>query len=173
MNIALSGGYFNYPLEEQLRYFQSMPEYLLYDGLKVNNQVHVYGTESYLFNRFDIYHCHHLSRTLQFQAVIKRNPLIVTLHNPFIASGFKPKLNFRLRYALRHADKVVALSETERQHLISDYNLDSEKIVVIPNGLKLELYTKPTVLLSRKKLGIPKDYKMILTVGQLLPYKNI
>lgn len=175
MKIGLSGGYFNHPLDEQLAYFQSMPEYLLYDGLlKLGHQVDTYGTEAYpFFKNNNLHHCHHLSRTLQWLGAIRHSPLIVTLHNPFIASGFKPKLNFLTRHALNEASYIIALSPKEKEYLIKDYGLSEKKIVVIPNGLKLELYDRPRELISRLKYKIPEGSKVILTVGQLLPFKNI
>jgi len=172
MKIGLSGGYFNHPLEEQIRKFQSMPEFLLYDGLRERrHEVIPFSTESFPLQKLDILHCHHYSRILHYLSVMKRFPLIFTPHNPFV---FSPdyQLSWLDRIALKRIDALVVLSNAEKQVYMNRFGL-SDKIHIIPNGLKVSLYDKPDELHFRHTWGIPEDKVVVLFVGQLLPYKGL
>jgi len=172
MKIGLSGGYFNYPLEDQIKTFQSMPEYLLYDGLrKRGHEVFPFSTTEFPTQSLDVFHCHHYSRILKYLSIIKLYPLVFTPHNPFI---FSSEYNLRLldRIALKKIDALIVLSELEKQIYVNRFGM-SEKIHVIPNGLKVELYERPDELKSKDRWNIPKDKLMILFVGQILPYKGL
>jgi len=172
MKIGLSGGYFKHPLEDPDKRFQSVPEFLLYDGLKAKgHEVVPLSTSSIPFVDMDILHCHHYSRILHYASIIKKTPVIFTPHNPFI---FDPE--YRLRWldklSLKRIDALVVLSERERQVYNERYGI-AEKIVIIPNGLKVSLYEKPHRLISRLKWGIPDEQIVVLFVGQLLSYKGL
>jgi len=97
--------------------------------------------------------------------------LVFTPHNPFI---FSSEYNLRLldRIALKKIDALIVLSELEKQIYVNRFGM-SEKIHIIPNGLKVELYERPDELKSRDRWNIPKDKLMILFVGQILPYKGL
>jgi len=171
MKIGLSGGYFNHPLEEQIKKFQSMPEYLLYDGLtERGHEVIPLSTSSFPFEHLDIIHCHHYSRILNYSSILKKTPVVFTPHNPFI---FNPDYQLKLldRLSLKRIDALVVLSERERQVYL--HRVDYEKIHVIPNGLKVSLYEKPDKLISRLAWCIPDDKIVVLFVGQLLSYKGL
>ncbi|MBA7491408.1 Alpha-maltose-1-phosphate synthase [subsurface metagenome] len=172
MKVGLSGGYFNYPLEEQIKKFQSMPEFLLYDGLKKRgHEVFPFSTRDIPIQKLDVFHCHHYSRILKYLSIMKRYPLFFTPHNPFI---FSSNYTLRLldRIALKRIDALIVLSELEKQVYVNRFGM-SEKVHVIPNGLKVELYERPDKLKSRDKWNISKDRLMILFVGQILPYKGL
>ena len=172
MKVGLSGGYFNHPLEEQIKKFQSMPEYLLYEGLrKSGHDVFHFSTGDLPIRKFDVFHCHHFSRILRYLSIMKRCPLVFTPHNPFV---FSPEYDLRLldRIALKRIDALIVLSELEKEIYVKRFGI-SEKIHVIPNGLKVELYERPDKLKSRKKWNISEDKIMILFVGQILPYKGL
>jgi len=172
MKIGLSGGYFNRPLEEQIKTFQSMPEYLLYDGLRqVGHDVIPFSTVGIPRQKLDIFHCHHYSRILHYLSIVRPYPLIFTPHNPFIFNRYH-KLGWRDRWALGRTDAVVVLSELERQVYVARFGM-ADKIHVIPNGLKVGLYDRPDELKFRKRWFIPEDKLMVLFVGQYLPYKGL
>lgn len=172
MKIGLSGGYFKHPLEEQIKRFQSVPEFLLYDGLMAQgHEVVPLSTSSFPFRDMDILHCHHYSRILHYASILKKTPVVFTPHNPFI---FNPeyKLGWLDRTALKRIDALVVLSERERQVYDDRFRI-GEKTVIIPNGLKVSLYEKPRRLISRLKWCIPEDRIVALFVGQLLSYKGL
>ena len=173
MKIGLSGGYFKHPLEEPDKRFQSVPEYLLYDGLMgAGHEVVPLSTSSFPFVDMDILHCHHYSRILHYASILKRTPVVFTPHNPFIFE-IKYKLRWRDRFSLKRIDALVVLSERERQvYSYRDFKR-ADKIHIIPNGLKVSLYEKPRRLISRLKWCIPDDRIVVLFVGQLLSYKGL
>lgn len=173
MKIGLSGGYFKVPLEEPDKRFQSIPEYLLYDGLMgAGHEVVPLSTSSIPFVDMDILHCHHYSRILHYASILKKTPVVFTPHNPFIFEiGYK--LRWRDRFSLKRIDALVVLSERERQvYSYRDFSR-ADKIHLIPNGLKVSLYEKPRRLISRLKWCIPDDRMVVLFVGQLLSYKGL
>lgn len=173
MKIGLSGGYFKVPLEEPDETFQSVPEFLLYDGLGAQgpHEVIPLSTSSFPFVDMDILHCHHYSRILHYASILKKAPLIFTPHNPFI---FSPdyKLRWLDRFSLKRIDALVVLSEREKQVYDDRFRM-GEKTHVIPNGLKVSLYERPKRLISRLKWCIPDDKVVVLFVGQLLSYKGL
>jgi len=172
MKIGLSGGYFNHPIEEQIKKFQSMPEYLLYDGLtKRGHEVIPLPTSSFPFENVDILHCHHYSRILHYASTVKKTPVVFTPHNPFI---FNPDYQLRWldRIALKRIDALIVLSELEKQVYNERFGI-ADKTHVIPNGLKVDLYERPKRLISRLKWCIPDDRIVVLFVGQLLSYKGL
>jgi len=173
MKIGLSGGYFKVPLEEPDKRFQSVPEYLLYDGLMVQgHEVIPLSTSSFPYVDMDILHCHHYSRILHYASILKKSPVVFTPHNPFIFEiGYK--LRWMDRFSLKRIDALVVLSERERQvYTYRNFKM-ADKIHVIPNGMKVRLYEKPSKLISRLKWGIPEDRIVVLFVGQLLSYKGL
>lgn len=173
MKIGLSGGYVKAPLEVPGKTFQSIPEYLLYDGLMDRgHEVIPLSTSSIPFVDMDILHCHHYSRILHYASILRKTPVVFTPHNPFIFEmGYK--LRWRDRFSLKRIDALVVLSERERQ--IYEYRdfKRANKIHVIPNGLKVSLYERPRRLISRLKYCIPDDRILVLFVGQLLSYKGL
>jgi len=172
MKIGLSGGYFNHPLEEQVKKFQSMPEYLLYDGLtELGHEVIPLSTSSVPFVDMDIIHCHHYSRILHYSSILKKTPVVFTPHNPFV---FSPDYRLRWldRFSLKRVDALIVLSELEKQVYVDRFGM-SDKIHVIPNGLKVGLYDRPDKLKFRARWFIPRDKLMVLFVGQYLPYKGL
>ena len=173
MKIGLSGGYFKVPLEKPDKTFQSVPEYLLYDGLMAQgHEVIPLSTSSVPYVDMDILHCHHYSRILHYASILKKTPVVFTPHNPFVFNS-RYQLRWLDRIALKRIDALVVLSERERQvYEYRDFRR-ADKIHIIPNGLKVSLYEKPDVLNSRLTWCIPDDKIVVLFVGQLLSYKGL
>lgn len=67
--------------------------------------------------------------------------------------------------SLQEADKVIALSNYEKDLLIRIFNMDSDKIVVIPSGINLDEFKG-----LKMTRGEPKT---ILYVGRLEEYKGV
>lgn len=66
------------------------------------------------------------------------------------------------RWAVRQADKVIAVSEWEKKQLVSDFDIEA---TVIPNGLDMERFTNAD--------PIKRERPYLLTVGRLEEYKGI
>ncbi|MEH2260606.1 glycosyltransferase [Nostoc sp.] len=76
--------------------------------------------------------------------------------------------NKATKFALEKADKIISVSNYTRQRLLQDKNIDSEKIVILPNTFdasKFPINSKPTYLLQRYNLT--DEQPVILTVTRL------
>lgn len=130
----------------------------------------------------DIVHVHGHPYLSSFTAVkvAKKysKPIVLTQHNTFIEYGgfwdFAEKLNDFLvgRKVLQAADKIIVVSKAT-SHYVLGLGADPRKVEIIPNGVDLDRF-KPIAfskMESKKRLGIPKDSFVILTVRRLV-YKN-
>jgi glycosyltransferase involved in cell wall biosynthesis len=73
-----------------------------------------------------------------------------------------------LRTALRHADRILAVSNYTRDRLLKEQNLDPNKISILPNTFdphRFQIGAKPTYLLEQYKLE--PEQPIILTVNRL------
>lgn len=76
--------------------------------------------------------------------------------------------------AVKESDKIVTLSEMRAREICDLYNIDKEKVIVIPPGINIKKFSpsiKDTNLI--KELNLPKNCKIILTVCRLSFEKNI
>ena len=110
----------------------------------------------------------------------KNVPLVVTYHGDWEASygGLVRRIGvaFHNKYLvdrlLSYADAIISPSEyyINGSRFLRKYR---DKIVVIPNGVKLSdfdiTYSKEE---CRKRLGLPVDKKILLFFGYLAPYKG-
>jgi len=90
-------------------------------------------------------------------------PLVISVHNmPRITS------------AINYADSIVCISECLRDKCIQEYNSDPNKIVLIPDGIDMNLFYKKDWN-KIKEIINPKfnrEYKL-LSVGRIAPQKNL
>jgi glycosyltransferase len=70
-------------------------------------------------------------------------------------------------------DRVICLSNYMHEILCLDYNLDPEKITVIPNGLSDMAKKAPAIQELRKKWKISSKEKIILFVGRMDEIKGL
>ena len=88
------------------------------------------------------------------------------------------KLNFLTDYAIRNANKIIAVSESTREDILKFYpNINPEKIRVIHHGFDGELFSQKV---SSEELEnfLSTNYKLqtknyLLYVGALQPRKNL
>jgi len=73
-------------------------------------------------------------------------------------------------------DKVIAISEPVKNHLIGDFNVDRKRIELIHNGVDIERFdkefSKEDIHSARQSLGLNSDY-IIGTIGRLSPVKGL
>ena len=76
--------------------------------------------------------------------------------------------------AVKESDKIVTLSEMRAREICDLYNIDKEKVTVIPPGINLQKFTtsKKDINLL-KEFNIPKNSKILLTACRLSFEKNI
>ncbi|MDJ0795462.1 MAG: glycosyltransferase family 4 protein [Calothrix sp. MO_167.B12] len=73
-----------------------------------------------------------------------------------------------LQNALKAADRILCVSNYTRDRLLKEQNLDSKKVVLLPNTFdahRFQIASKPTGLLQR--YGLTPEQPIILTVARL------
>lgn len=169
MQIAVVGGIFDKP--EAYRFKHSIsPETVLAEGLRERGwDVVTCGHASPLApGPFELVHVHHFGRgALRLALGPKAAPFVFTTHDPFamngLAVGWRRMLTDAL--VLRHADRVVALSNAERDFLVRRYGLAPGRVVVIPNGIDTRVFDR----VADEEGGEER----LLFVGQLQEFKGL
>lgn len=105
-----------------------------------------------------------------FTAIFKRIPYVAHIHIDPGASGKFGFLlpiykNLILKPLLRNANKIICLTQSQKKQFMKMYNLDSKKIVVLPNGVDDEFFIEKS-----KSTSSVTD---LLFVGRLSIQKNI
>jgi glycosyltransferase involved in cell wall biosynthesis len=70
------------------------------------------------------------------------------------------------------ADRIVAVSPFSRREIEARLGHPDERIVVIPTGADLELFSPGDRAAARTRLGIPADARLLVTAGRLAPVKR-
>ena len=136
------------------------------ETVKSNDLIHVHG--------------HPYLSSLLAGKIAKRygKPLVLTQHNTFIEyNNFfdtVERLNDLVvgKQVLKEADRIIVVSNATKKYVLS-LGADPEKIRVLHNGVDLTRFRPVTGIKEemRKKLGIPQDARVALTVRRLV-YKN-
>ena len=126
----------------------------------------------------DVLHIPHCNVPLFY-----RGKMMVTIHDltHLIYPEFLPiKLvhwyfRFIFWFVSKRADKIIVVSESTKKDLIRFYKTDESKITVIPSGVGKEFVRKTQKEYDYlyEKFNIPRDKKILLYVGNLLPHKNL
>lgn len=78
------------------------------------------------------------------------------------------------RYVIQHvADRIIAATPAEEEQLITLYDADPDKIVVIPPGVDLERFHPMDKKEAKRRVGIPCGDANILFAGRIEPLKGI
>ena len=127
-------------------------------------------------DRIDLYHG--LSNELPFNIHSTHIKTVVTIHDliflkhtgqyPFIDRQF---YILKTKYAAKHADRIIAVSEETKADLIHFYKVPAEKTVVIYPSVDAAFQTeKQPDLAKLQQFNLPEKY--ILNVGSFFPRKN-
>lgn len=126
----------------------------------------------------DVLHVPHCNIPLLY-----RGKMIVTVHDltHLIYPEFLPfkAVHWYFKYLFgavcRRADHIMADSESTKRDLLHFYHPDPSKISVVPLGVGSEFVRKEKSALEYlyERYSIPRDKKLILYVGNLLPHKNL
>ena len=134
-------------------------------------------------NEADVVHCHtwytHLAGIMT-----KLNygiPLVVTAHSleplrPWKREQLAGGYDFSRwveKTALEMADAVVAVSEGTRNDILKHFNVSSEKVHVVYNGIDTEEYRPVDPTPALRKFGVPADRPFVLFVGRITRQKGI
>ena len=100
-------------------------------------------------------------------ARIMRIPVVIYAHGEEITTWRQPGKFKAMRFAYRHADRVVANSEFTREQLL-ELGVSPKRLMIINPGVDTERF-KPGLPCDdlKNKIGLAPDQKLILSVGRL------
>ena len=139
-----------------------------------------YKTFTQLIKNCDLVHAHgHVYMSSYMAGMVAKKlkkPFIVTQHNTFIDYqsflNIIEQLNDLIigKAVLKRANKVITVSKETKKYVLR-LGADKTKTSVIYNGVDTDFFHPVNKEESRKKLGLPKNRKIILSVRRLV-YKN-
>lgn len=77
------------------------------------------------------------------------------------------------RVTLRRADRVVVLTEGLREHVISEFAVTPERVVIAPSGTDTALFKPADRIECRRRLGLPLEADLIGFVGTFYLYQGL
>ena len=126
----------------------------------------------------DVLHVPHCNVPLFY-----RGKMLVTIHDltHLVYPEFLPMkivhwyFKFIFWFVNKRANHIITVSESTKRDLIRFYNTEPSKITVVPLGVGNEFVRKPKAEIDYlyEKFNIPRDKKILLYVGNLLPHKNL
>jgi D-inositol-3-phosphate glycosyltransferase len=131
---------------------------------------------------YDLVHSHYwLSGQVGWLAAERWDvPLIHSMHtmakvkNLTLAEGDAPEPVAREigeAQVVAAADRLVASTVEERDQLVELYDADPRRVVTVPPGVDLDLFTPGDTSAARRRLGLPADAVVLLFVGRIQPLK--
>jgi glycosyltransferase involved in cell wall biosynthesis len=107
-----------------------------------------------------------------FLARLWRKPLTVTLrgHDVNVLPRF-PIRKRQIQFALRHADRVIAVADALRRGAIT-LGAAPDKAVTISNGVDLQTFFPVPKAEARTRLNLPRDRQIVLSVGRIVENKG-
>ena len=101
--------------------------------------------------------------------IILQRLLVVYGRGSDIYFAKTPLRKFKLRFILKHADEVIALTNDMKKEMQKVYN---RAVAVIPNGIEIKPIQPTCRSRIRNHLGIANDEKVIISVGVIRPVKG-
>ena len=142
--------------------------------------IKAYKKFAQVISKCDLVHAHghvYMSSCLAGKLAKKyKKPFIVTQHNTFIDYqswlNIMEKMNDFIigKSVLKHADRILTVSKETMKYVLK-LGADKSKTSVIYNGVDTNRFHSVKKGESRKKLGLPKERRIIFSVRRLV-YKN-
>ncbi len=98
-------------------------------------------------------------------------PVVVTLRGTIVRLSGYPLHRPQLRWVLRHADRVTAVSESLTGVAVR-LGLPRERVRVIPNGVDTRKFMPMDRIQARRLAGLPEHRKIMLTVAGIYEGKG-
>jgi glycosyltransferase involved in cell wall biosynthesis len=135
-----------------------------------------------LGGRIDVFHAHDwlvATAGIGLKHVF-RKPFFATMHSTEIGrrngihSGYERMIHETEAWLTYEAWKVICCSDYMVHHVQWAFGLPTDKLVMIPNGVKAEVYTKNDKDLAqfRNKYALPQE-KIVLFVGRMVYEKGV
>jgi glycosyltransferase involved in cell wall biosynthesis len=99
-------------------------------------------------------------------------PVTVTLRGTEQPHSRKPELRPRLQRTLQSAARIVSVSDSLRR-LAIELGADPDRCEVVGNGVDLSRFEPLDRAVTRAKLGIPADARVLISVGGLVERKGM
>ncbi len=100
-------------------------------------------------------------------------PFSVTLRGSLLAHSRHLLKRLQIRRCLNNADSVISVSLSLSRFVEQAYKIAGSKIQVIPNGIDKTVFKPESQNLARKRLNLPENHKILVTVGGLTKRKGI
>tara|TARA_Y100001960_G_scaffold333318_1_gene437743 strand:- start:1733 stop:2908 length:1176 start_codon:yes stop_codon:yes gene_type:complete len=103
-----------------------------------------------------------------------KTPFVTTFHGTYgIKNNFKKKYNS----IMIRSNRVIAISNFIKDHIIENYNINNDKIITIQRGINISDFNSLNVTDERliaftNKFNIPEDSLVILLPGRLTRWKG-
>lgn len=132
--------------------------------------------------KYDIVHSHYYLSGLIGMNVAKSwsIPHVTMFHTLELAKNMpmknKSKSNLRIKLekrVIKEVDKIICASSHEKDIIDAYERLASKKVNIIPLAVDVNVFHPNDMYLSRKKLGIDKNCKILLCVSRIDPVKGI
>jgi len=98
-------------------------------------------------------------------------PVVVTLRGTIVRLSGYPLHRPQLRWVLRHADRVTAVSESLAGVAVA-LGLPRDRVRVIPNGVDTRKFMPMDRIQARRLAGLPEHRKIMLTVAGIYEGKG-
>ena len=127
-------------------------------------------------NKIDIIHARSRAPawSAYFAAKKMNIPFVTTFHGTYSIKG-----NLKKKYnsVMTKGNKVIAISNFIKEHILQNYKISSKKIVTIHRGINIETFDHLKVSDERlisfcKKFNIPEDHFVILLPGRITRWKG-
>ena len=100
-----------------------------------------------------------------------RRPVLVTLRGVELRYVRQRSKRFWMSWALRRADRIIAVSEGLRK-LAIDLGVDPRRVKTVPNGIDADVFFRRDRVQCRARHGIGPGERVILSAGDLAELKG-
>lgn len=127
--------------------------------------------------RPDVVECHHLWYPAWVLSKMGIDYISTAHHSDQLGFCFDARVQKKAIACAQHAKKIIAISKSVKQEVRDLYDVDPNKILVIPNGYDKETFYEKKVnrerILKKHKLSIDKHARIINFAGKLSLTKGI
>ncbi|HEY7057263.1 MAG TPA: glycosyltransferase [Vicinamibacterales bacterium] len=99
------------------------------------------------------------------------HPVVVTIRGSELRYRHQRPKRFWMSWALRRADRVIAVSDGLRD-LAIDLGVEPRRVTTVPNGINADVFYRRDRNACRKSLGIDDDERVVLSAGDLAELKG-